>query len=150
MSTLFTQLQTDSMQALKNHDTERVQTLRMIVSQLKYKEIEAKGALTDDDVIATIRKQLKELAEAKEQFLTAKRQDLADANTAQIQILKAYLPSEIPDHELESLIRQFISSNEPAFKTNPKMLTGKVVGALKSKAAPDRIVKAYNLLCARV
>ena len=61
MSTLFTQLQTDSMQALKNHDTERVQTLRMIVSQLKYKEIEAKGALTDDDVIATIRKQLKEL-----------------------------------------------------------------------------------------
>jgi uncharacterized protein YqeY len=122
----------------------------MIVSQLKYKEIEAKGALTDDDVIATIRKQLKELAEAKEQFLTAKRQDLADANSTQIQILKAYLPSEIPDHELESLIRQFIASNEPAFKSNPKTLTGKIVGALKSKAAPDRIVKAYNLQCARV
>ena len=72
MSTLFTQLQTDSMQALKNHDSERVQTLRMIVSQLKYKEIEAKSPLTDEDVISTIRKQLKELTEAKDQFLTAK------------------------------------------------------------------------------
>jgi len=150
MSTLFTQLQTDSMQALKNHDSERVQTLRMIVSQLKYKEIEAKSPLTDEDVISTIRKQLKELTEAKDQFLTAKRQDLADANSTQIQILKAYLPSEIPDHELESLIRQFIASNEPAFKSNPKTLTGKIVGALKSKAAPDRIVRAYNLLCVRV
>lgn len=149
MSTLFTQLQTDSMQALKNHDSERVQTLRMIVSQLKYKEIEAKGALTDDDVVSAIRKQLKELTEASEQFATAKRQDLVDANMVQIKILKSYLPTEIPDHELESLVRQFVAANEAAFKANPKTLTGKIVGALKSKAAPDRIVKAYNLLCAR-
>lgn len=101
---------------------------------------------TDDEVVAVIRKEIKELSEANEQFKTAGRNDLYDENMQQVAIMKTYLPPEISDDELSVLISNYIADNQQAYTSNPRAFTGKLVGALKSKASPDRIVQMYNKL----
>lgn len=133
-------------QAMKSGDKTKLNTLRFIVSQLKYKEIELQRVPTDEETVAVIRKQVKELTEASEQFKSAGRNDLMDENTAQITIMKTYLPQEISDEELTALITNFIAENKEVQSANPRAFTGKVVGALKSKVSPDRIVQMYNKL----
>lgn len=141
---LIQTIQNDVIKALKNGDTHRLGVLRFIVSQAKYKQIELQRELTDEDMVAVIRKQVKELAESATQFRAGAREDLAKDNDAQEKILREYLPQEISDTELDGLVRAYIKDNQSQFDANPKVLTGKVVGFLKSKAAPERIVKAYN------
>lgn len=132
------------MVALKAGDVKTKETLRFIVSQLKYKEIELKREANDEEVIAAIRKQIKELEEAKSQFETAGRKDLTTENEEQVKVLQKYLPVEISDVELEKMVRGFIEANREAYNANPKALTGKVIGALKTKAAPSRIASVYG------
>jgi len=142
-------MQTEITSALKSGEKTRLNTLRFIVSQLKYKEIELKREPTDDEVVAIIRKQVKELHEAAEQFKSGGRQDLYDENMGQIAIMKEYLPQEISDEKLTILITEFVEQNKDLYATNPRAFTGKVVGALKSKASPDRIVQVYNKIQSR-
>lgn len=141
---LISTIQTDLTAALKAGDVKTKETLRFIVSQLKYKEIELKRVATDEEVVTTIRKQIKELEESKAQFLLGKREDLATENDEQVKILQKYLPSEVSDEELEKMVRGFIEANRQAFNANPKALTGKVVAALRAKAAPSRIAAMYG------
>lgn len=141
---LLTSIQSDIMTAMKAGEKQTVETLRMLSSQIKYKQIEIQKDLTDEEVVTQIRKQVKELVEAREQFLAAGRQDLADANMVQITILGKYLPAEISDDELKKLITEFIEIHKDAFAANARALTGKVVGALRAKAAPERISKMYS------
>lgn len=143
---LIQTIQTDTIQALKSGNKPKLATLRFIVSQLKYKEIELHREPTDDEVVAVIRKEIKELSEANEQFKTAGRNDLYDENMQQVAIMKTYLPPEISDDELSVLISNYIADNQQAYTSNPRAFTGKLVGALKSKASPDRIVQMYNKL----
>lgn len=143
---LIQKLQTDQLNALKKGERARLETIRFIVSQLNYKQIDAKTPLTDDEIVTLIRKQVKELAEAKAQFEAAKREDLVKQNSEQIEILQAYLPAEVDDNELEKLMKDFVESNIAQQSTNPKAFTGRVVGALRSKAAPARISALYQKL----
>ncbi len=143
---LIQTIQTDTTQALKSGDKPKLNALRFIVSQLKYKEIELRREPTDDEVVAVIRKEIKELSEASEQFKTAGRNDLCDENMQQVSIMKTYLPPEISDDELSILISSYIEENKDAYVTNPRAFTGKVVSALKSRVSPDRIVQMYNKL----
>lgn len=146
---LIQTIQTDIITALKSGEKTKLDALRFIVSQVKYKQIEVAREITDDDVIGVIRKQLKELTEASEQFQAGNRPDLVAENMGQIEIIKHYLPQEITDEELIKLVESIIKDNAEAFATNPRVLTGKVVSALKAKASPDRIVKIYNAIIAK-
>ena len=141
---LISTIQTDLTAALKAGDVKTKETLRFIVSQLKYKEIELKREATDDEVVTTNRKQIKELEESKAQFILGKREDLATENDEQVKILQKYLPAEVSDEELEKMVRGFIEANRDAYNANPKALTGKVVGALRAKASPSRIAACYG------
>jgi len=143
---LISTIQTDLTAALRAGDVKTKETLRFIVSQLKYKEIELKREATDEEVVTTIRRQIKELEESKAQFLLGKREDLAIENDEQVKVLQKYLPSEVSDEELEKMVRGFIEANRPAYNANPKALTGKVVGALRAKASPSRIAAMYGEL----
>ncbi len=141
---LIQNIQKDLTTALKAGDQKTKDTLRFIVSQLKYKEIELKREVNDEEVVTAIRKQIKELDEARAQFILGHRQDLATENDDQSAILRKYLPSEVSDEELEKMVRGFIDANREAYNTNPKALTGKAVGALRAKASPSRIAAIYG------
>lgn len=126
--------------ALKEKNTQKVSTLRYLQSTIKNKEIEKKTALSDDEIMQVIRKQIKELTDAKAMFARGGRADLVAENDAQIALLQAYLPAEISDEDLKREIEALIAANKETFEKNPKMLIGICMNALKSKAAPERIL----------
>lgn len=141
---LIKTIQSDLTIALKAHDNVTKDTLRFIVSQLKYKEIETKMESTDEEVVSAVRKQIKELQESSAQFEKGGRADLVGENSAQIKVLERYLPSEISDEELVAQIKTFVEANLEAYQANPKALTGRIVQALRSKASPSRIAATYG------
>lgn len=133
------QLQKDQLAALKSGEKEKLSALRYIVSQMKYKEIEKQGELTEEELVSLIRKQIKELNESIESAKKASRQDLIDENQRQIEIYKAYLPAEISDEELESEVKKLAEANADAISKNAKAIIGIAMGSLKTKADPSRI-----------
>lgn len=137
-------LQADQIQALKSSDKEKLEVLRFIIAKIKNQEIEKKSALTDDEVVNILRKHVKELHEGIEAFKKGNRQDLVDQNTKQIEIVSVYLPAEISEEELQREVSRLKDENKAAIEANPKVFIGICMKALKSKASPERIMKAIN------
>ncbi len=118
----------------------------MIVSQVRYKQIEVQHDLPDEEVVVVIRKMVKELEEASTAYRAGGREDLVSENAGQIAVMRAYLPPEMSDEELSKLVRAYIDANEDVFTSNPRAFTGKLVAALKSQVPADRIVKIYQTM----
>jgi uncharacterized protein YqeY len=140
------QLQTDQLEALKSGDKLTLNVLRYIVAQLKYKEIEKKAGLNDEEVVVALRKQIKELQEAIDSAKKAGREDLIKENEEQIEVIKRYMPAEISDEEIEAEIKKLVETNQAAIEKNAKAIIGIAMGALKSKADPSRIQAALRKL----
>lgn len=94
-------IQENLIRALKEKDEKTLSILRFLMAQIKNKEIDKKQLLTDEEIVAILKKQVKELSEAKTLFQKGGRADLVSQNEEQIKILSAYLPQEISDEELK-------------------------------------------------
>ena len=84
-------------------------------------------AVSDDDVIAVLTKMVKQRRESIEQFTKGNRQDLADKEQAELDLIQQYLPEQLSEAEIDQLINQVIS--ETGAETIKDM--GKVMGKLK-------------------
>lgn len=95
--------------ALKSGAKDKVSTLRMLIAALKNKQIDKRRPLTDEEVTETVRSLIKQRKDSIEQFAKGGRQDLVDKETAEVGILEAYLPQQLPREEIEGLVRQAIT-----------------------------------------
>lgn len=101
----------DFKDAMKNRNAFRQSTLSFLRSQLKNMAIEKKkDKLDDSDVIAIIKKQVKQRLDSIEKFKSGVRLDLAEKEQKELEILKAYLPEELSKEELEKIIDEVIAS----------------------------------------
>jgi uncharacterized protein YqeY len=137
-------IQSDQLAAMKAGEKERLETLRYIVAKMKYKEIEKKSELTDEEVIEIIRKQQKELQESIAAFEKGNRPDLVEPNKRQLEIITAYMPPEMSDEDLAKAIAELKEKNAELIAKNPKAIYGIAIKELKSKADPSRITKLLN------
>lgn len=137
-------IQSDQLAAMKAGEKERLETLRYIVAKMKYKEIEKKAELTDEEVIEIIRKQQKELQESITAFEKGNRPDLVEPNKRQLEIITAYMPPEMSDEDLAKAITELKEKNAELIAKNPKAIYGIAIKELKSKADPSRITKLLN------
>ena len=105
-------------ESLKNKQSDRVLTLRAIVSAKKDKEIEKrtsdKKEVTNEDMISILNKMLKQRNESVEMYLKAKRQDLVDKEKNEIEIIKEFLPQQLSSDEVEKVCAEAISSSGAA------------------------------------
>ncbi|MEI6533473.1 MAG: GatB/YqeY domain-containing protein [Candidatus Roizmanbacteria bacterium] len=134
------QLYQDQITALKSGDKVKLDTLRYILSQVKYKEVEKKIELDDEETITILKKFEKELKESAEAFEKGNRNDLLDGVTAQLDIIKKYMPSELSDEELHKEVEKLKQDNLTLYEKNAKVLIGICMKALKNKADPARIM----------
>jgi len=141
---LYEQLQAEQITALKTKDTLKLMTLRGIIAQIKNKEIDKGGALTEDEVLGVIKKTKKELLESIESFTKGGRADLTEESQKQLAIVSTYLPPELSDEELEKQVKQLIDANTEAIAKNPKAIIGICMKELKSKAESSRILAALQ------
>ncbi len=106
---MFEKITKDLTEAMKNKDAFRLSVLRMLKSALKNEEINKKSPLTDDEVLAIIKKQVKTRKDSMNEYASYNRMDLADSLQKEIDILNAYLPEELSDEELEKVITETIA-----------------------------------------
>jgi uncharacterized protein YqeY len=108
--------------ARKSQSKDRTLVLSTILANLKNRELELKRAPGDADVVDVLRKGIKLRREAAEQYARAERQDLADAESAQIRILEEFLPAEADPAEIRAAVREVIAGGARDI--------GKVMGAV--------------------
>lgn len=101
----------DYKDALKNRDTIRSSTLSFLRAEMMRVAVDKKKkSLDDDEVIATIKKQIKQHQESIEQFKKGNRQDLVDKETKESEILKSYLPPQLSSDEIKKIIEEIITA----------------------------------------
>ncbi len=110
MSVLDT-LNNDLKDALKAGDRARADVIRGLKSDIKYKEIEIKHPLSDEDVFGVIGTAAKKRRDSIEQFTAAGRSDLANKEKAELDLIVNYLPQQLSDAELAELVTAAIAAS---------------------------------------
>lgn len=126
--------------SLKARDTRRVDTLRFLLAAARNEAIAKYGAkgeagLTDADIQVVIKKQVKSHKESIEVFSKAGRTELATKEKEELAILEAYLPDQLSDEEIKSLLASLVSSGEKNFG----LLMGAAMKAVKGQADGSRV-----------
>jgi len=122
------QIKSDVKDAMRAKEVVKRDTLRNIQASIKQIEVDERRDVTDADVEAILVKYLKQREDAKMQFSDAGREDLVAKENVEIAIIQAYLPEPMADAELETVMKEIISS---VGATSMKDM-GKVMGAAKS------------------
>lgn len=128
---LKAQITADVKTALKAGERDRVAVLRMATAAIKQVEIDSRKELDDAGTAAVIEKMVKQRHDSVEQFTKGGRDDLADKEAAEIEILKGYLPEPLTDAELATLIDETVTKLGASGMGD----MGKVMAAIKSAAA---------------
>lgn len=128
---LKVQIQDDMKSAMKAGDKHRLGVVRMILAAIKQIEVDERKELEDSDVLTVLNKMVKQRRDSVSQFRQGGREDLADKELSEIEILETYLPEQMSDAELDALVEQVIT--ETGAESIRDM--GKVMGAIRVRAA---------------
>lgn len=123
-------IQNDMKTAMKAQEPDKVSTLRMLISEIKKREIDKKTQLDEAEIHKTISTLVKQRQDSIEAFTKGGRDDLANKEKQEIEFLKIYLPAQLGDAELEALVVAAIAETQ---STSPNDI-GKVMKAVMAKA----------------
>ena len=129
--TLKDQITGDMKTAMRAKDSARVGTIRLLQAALKQKEVDERVTLDDAAVIAIVDKLIKQRRDSIAAFTQAGRQDLADKEAAEMQVLQAYLPARLSADDIAAEVRAIVA--ELGAQGPGDM--GKVMGAVKARLA---------------
>ncbi len=101
----------DMRAAMKARSQTTLETLRMVVTSMKNLQVERGHELADDEVLEVIAREAKRRRESIEAFTSANRQELADREAAQLQVLEAYLPARLSSDELATLVDEAVAES---------------------------------------
>ena len=126
---LEAKLQDDMKHALKSKDALRLSTIRLLRSSVSYARIDKGGELTDDEVMGILAKEAKKRRETIEAAERGNRPDIAEREQAELDIIKAYLPEQLDEAEIEAIAKE-IAAEVGAVDIKDK---GKVMGPLMQR-----------------
>jgi uncharacterized protein YqeY len=125
------QITEDMKTAMRAKDSERLGTIRLLLSACKQKEVDERVVLSDADVIAIVDKLIKQRKDSIAAFESAQRQDLADIEARELKVLEVYLPQRLSADEVTAAVKAIVTS---VGATGPGDM-GKVMGAVKAQLA---------------
>ena len=120
----------DMKAAMRAHDADRLSTIRLLLAAVKQREIDEKIEATDAQVTEVIAKMVKR-RDSIQQYRAGGREDLAQKEQAEIDVLSGYLPKQLSDEEIGAIIDEAIAQSG----LSGMAAMGKVMGAVKAKVA---------------
>jgi uncharacterized protein len=117
--------------AMRAKDAARLSSVRLLLAAIKQREVDERIELDDAAVVSVIERMIKQRRESIAQFEKASRTDLVDIEKAELQVLSAYLPTQLGEAEVQKEIDSVVSETGAA---GPKDM-GKVMAALKARLA---------------
>lgn len=126
---LSEKLNEDMKLAMKSQAKFKLSVIRMVRASIKNIEIEQRKALDDQEVLEVLSREIKQRRDSLQEFEKAGRDDLAETVRAEIEILIEYLPQQLTEEEVKSIVQQTIQEVGASSKAD----MGKVMGALMPK-----------------
>ncbi|MGD9153246.1 MAG: GatB/YqeY domain-containing protein [Gammaproteobacteria bacterium] len=128
-SNLKNRIQDDMKAAMRAREQQRLDVIRFLLAAIKQREIDEKITLDDVQILSVIEKQIKQLKDAITQYKEAGRNELVQKESFALELLQAYMPAQLSDAELETIIKTTITETGAASIRD----MGKVMGVLKAK-----------------
>jgi uncharacterized protein YqeY len=125
------QITDDMKTAMRAKDSERLATVRLILADIKRKEVDERIELDDTQVTAIVEKMIKQRKDSITQFEAGGRQDLADKEKSELVVLAGYMPAGLSDEEVAAEVAAAVAASGAA---GPQDM-GKVMAILKPKLA---------------
>ena len=119
----------DMKTAMRDKDTVRLETIRLLRSAIQRREVDDQVTLDDAAVLQIVQKLVKQCRDAAQQFEAGGRSDLVEKELANIGVLESYLPEQLSDEEVEAIIAEAITETGATSMQD----MGKVMGIVKSK-----------------
>ncbi len=137
---LKVRIQEDVKNAMRAHQREQLAALRLVTAAIKQKEVDERIDLTDDQVLAVLDKMVKQRRESLEQYEKAGRDDLAEKERFELNLITGYLPEPLGEEELAALIRSTIAD----LGADSIRDMGAVMNALRGKVQGRADMKAVS------
>jgi hypothetical protein len=125
------QVTEDMKAAMRAKDSARLSTIRMLLAAVKQKEVDERVVVDDAALISIVDKLIKQRKDSISQFGAAGRQDLVDKESAELQVLEAYLPQRLNEAEIAAEVANIVAS---LGASGPGAM-GKVMGEVKTRLA---------------
>jgi uncharacterized protein YqeY len=138
---LKNRLRADLTSAMKTRDELRTATLRMVLAAVSAEEVSGKEAreLSDDEVLAVLRREAKKRREAAEAFAGAGRAQQAEREDAEGGVLAAYLPAQLDDADLAALVADAVTRTGASGMRDMGKVMGAAQGAVAGRADGARV-----------
>jgi uncharacterized protein YqeY len=136
------QITDDMKAAMRAKETAKLGTIRLILAELKRKEVDERIELNDAQVVAVVEKMIKQRKDSISQYEAAGRQDLADVEKAEMVVLSSYMPASLSDEEVAAEVKAAVAASGAA---GPQDM-GKVIAILKPKLAGRADMGAVSAL----
>lgn len=122
---------TERVTALKAKNSDRSQTLSLVLAAIKQQEVDTRTEVDDPSIITIIQKMIKQRLDSIEQFIAAKRTDLSDKEEAELKIIKEFLPEQASEEAiLVSVTKAFETVGSATLKD-----MGKIMALVKAELA---------------
>ena len=131
MSEMKARITEDMKSAMRAKDAPRLSAIRLILAAVKQREVDERKELTDADIVAVLDKMGKQRRDSIAQYDAAGRQDLADAERFELNLLQEYMPKALSDAEIEQAVETALAESGAV---GPQDM-GKVMGLLKPRLA---------------
>ena len=132
--------------AMRKKEKVRLGVLRMLMSEMKNRQIESQKELEEADILQVITRMVKQRHDSAEQFTKGGREELAAKEMSEIEVLQGYLPEALSETDLEKLVKEAIAETQATSKKD----MGKIMKVVMPKIAGRADGKAVNVMVARL
>lgn len=140
---------TDDMKtAMRAKDAARLGVIRLILSEIKQREIDERISLDDTQIFAVLNKMMKQRRDSLEQFSAANRQDLVDQESFELRVLQAYLPVALGEAEVDQIIKEAITASGASSIKDMGALMATLRSKLQGRADMGEVSKKIKALLA--
>jgi len=144
---LLQTLQEEMKQALKAKDTLKLSVIRMLISEIKKVQIDTKKDLSDEEIIQVIQKYAKQRKESIKQYRDAGREDLAQKEEKELEIVSKFLPKQLSEDEIVKIVEQaIVETGASSMKDMGKVMKivmekvkGRADGSVVSKIVKEKL-----------
>jgi hypothetical protein len=133
-SALKQQLTDDMKAAMRSKDKPRLGVVRLVLAAIKQREVDERVELDDAQVLAVLDKMVKQRRDSIKQYSDAGRNDLADAEQAEVEVIQEYLPAALSEDEITIIVERAIADVGAATMADMGKVMGKVKPQVQGRA----------------
>ncbi len=126
---LIQQLQESMKAAMRSKQKDRLGVIRLVIAAIKQREIDERIRLNDEQILAVMNKMIKQRRESISHYQAANRSELAEKEAQEIIVIEAFLPTALPEQEVDQLITETIT----ALNASSMKEMGNVMNQLQTK-----------------